>query len=96
VILLQGDHGATIEYKEQGIDPAQRLGILNAYYLPSNSLEAENGEQPAELLYPGISPVNSFRLIFDSYFNGDYGLLDDRSIVGRQSPYTELICTPPQ
>ncbi len=96
VILLQGDHGATVDYKEQGIDPALRLGILNAYYLPSNSPGLENGEQPTELLYPGISPVNSFRLIFDSYFHGDYGVLDDRSIVGRQSPYTELICTPPQ
>ena len=96
VIILQGDHGATIGYQEQGIDPALRLGILNAYYLPTGAEQDENVARPADMLYPGISPVNSFRLIFDTYFNADYGLLEDKSIIGRQSPYTELICEPPQ
>lgn len=94
VIILQGDHGATVAYQDHGIDPAQRLGILNAYYLPPYSRENGIQERPGELLYPSISPVNSFRLIFDAYFNAGYGLLEDRSIVGRQSPYTELICQP--
>jgi hypothetical protein len=92
VIILQGDHGATIAYQERGIDPAQRLGILNAYYLPSQP----DGHDPQELLHPAISPVNTFRLIFDSYFNASYSLLADRSILGRQSPYTELNCQAPQ
>jgi hypothetical protein len=96
VIILQGDHGATIAYQEHGIDPAQRLGILNAYYLPPHSPEDGIERRPDELLYPSISPVNSFRLIFDTYFNAGYGLLEDRSIVGRLSPYTELICSAPR
>jgi hypothetical protein len=28
-------------------------------------------------LYPTISPVNSFRLVFNSYFGGKYDMLDD-------------------
>jgi hypothetical protein len=97
IIIFQGDHGATIAYQEQGIDPAQRLGILNAYYLPNDPSAVETAQDdPAGSFYPGISPVNTFRLIFDTYFNGAYGLLEDLSIVGRQSPYTELICSLPE
>ncbi|MGW8224397.1 MAG: hypothetical protein ACWGOY_01625 [Anaerolineales bacterium] len=94
IIILQGDHGPTIAYQEQGIDPAQRLGILNAYFLPPEPDQSgAMNIKPAESLYQDISPVNSFRLIFDAYFNGDYGLLEDLSILGRQSPYTRLDCT---
>ena len=96
VIILQGDHGATIAYEELGIDPALRLGILNAYYLPAESQGDEMEVLGDELLYPTLSPVNTFRLVFDTYFNAAYGLLEDRSIIGRQSPYTELNCLPPQ
>jgi hypothetical protein len=30
-------------------------------------------------LYKSISPVNTFRVIFNEYFGGNYELLDDRS-----------------
>jgi hypothetical protein len=92
VIILQGDHGATIAYDQHGIDPSLRLGILNAYYLPASTGRAD---QAIEELYPQVSPINTFRLVFDSYFNGDYGLLPDLSILGRQSPYQVLDCDPP-
>ena len=88
IIILQSDHGATVDFEELDIDKSNRLGILNAYYLPANSL----GENPADQLYSTITPVNTFRTIFDQYFNGDYGLLEDISIVGRQSPITTLEC----
>ena len=45
-----------------------RMRILNAYYLP------DGGE---EVLYPSISPVNTFRLILNYYFGTSYPLLDD-------------------
>ncbi len=61
IIILQGDHGAI------NAPPALRLNILNAYYLPGN----------AQKLYPRISPVNTFRLIFNLYFGGHYEQLDD-------------------
>jgi hypothetical protein len=83
VIIIQGDHGATIDYAGAGIDATLRLGILNAYYLP--------GVEPGKI-YPTISPVNTFRLIFNVYFNGGYELLEDKSIFGRQSPFVHLDC----
>lgn len=84
VIILQGDHGATIDYQAHQIDKAYRLGILNAYFLPG---------LPPGMLYDTITPVNTFRLIFDHYFQGNYGLLKDKSIIGRQSPFTTLECS---
>ena len=47
-----------------------RTGILNAYYLPNHG---------AKDLYPGITPVNSFRYVLDYYFNGTYPLLPDKT-----------------
>ena len=29
------------------------------------------------MLYPSVSPVNSFRIIFDTYFGASYELLPD-------------------
>jgi hypothetical protein len=63
IIIIQGDHGY---WKDVGgIHP-----ILNAYYLPG----IQNNE-----LYPTISPVNTFRLIFNEYFGGQYEFLQDNS-----------------
>lgn len=64
IIILQGDHG--------GIDTLgqERMAILNAYYLP------EDGNR---LLYENISPVNTFRLVFNHYFGTRYDLREDTS-----------------
>jgi len=68
IIIVQGDHGPlpdlSFTYKE-------KMPILNAYYLPGMVME--------ETLYPSISPVNTFRVIQDSYFGQDLPLLEDRS-----------------
>lgn len=61
IIILQGDHGPWLQPK------AKRMQILNAYYLPGRNDE----------LYPTITPVNTFRLVFNLYFGGDYPLLED-------------------
>ena len=61
IIILQGDHGPWLQPKNK------RFWILNAYYLPENM----------DQLYPTISPVNTFRLVFNSYFGGNYDMLDD-------------------
>ncbi|MCH7588853.1 MAG: hypothetical protein IIC78_12600 [Chloroflexi bacterium] len=63
IILLQGDHGAP------GDNPVTRMPILYAYY----------SAEPNESFYPSISPVNSFRLIFNEIFNTSYPLLEDIS-----------------
>jgi len=85
VIILQSDHGASIDYERYGIDLVKKLGILNAYHLP--------GVDPGEL-YPSISPVNTFRLVFSTYFGADYQLLEDLSISGNSSPFQQLACDP--
>ncbi|HEU0297654.1 MAG TPA: hypothetical protein VFR47_33235 [Anaerolineales bacterium] len=61
IILLQGDHGPWFESNPE------HFFILNAYYLPGHT----------DQLYPHISPVNSFRLIFNNYFGGKYDMLPD-------------------
>jgi hypothetical protein len=55
---------------DHGLENENRLTILNAYYLP------ENGSAG---LYPSITPVNTFRYIFNTYFDGQYELLPDTS-----------------
>ena len=49
----------------------QKTKILSAYFLP------ENGRQ---MLYPRISPVNSFRVVLNSVFDAHLDLLPDRSL----------------
>lgn len=64
IIILQGDHGPT-----GALSPASRMKILNAYYI---------SEAAQESLYSTITPVNSFRIIFNHYFGSEYELLEDK------------------
>ena len=67
IIIIQGDHS----YKLIG---ANRLKILNAYYLPSGGTEQ---------LYKTITPVNTFRLILKYYFGKNYPLIPDNLFIAR-------------
>ena len=81
IIILQADHGADLTF-DNGIITwntqelpqdnmlQERFRILNAYYLPSGG---------SELLYDSITPVNTFRVVFDYYFGTNYGILEDKS-----------------
>jgi len=69
VIILQSDHGQRPNHHPDlliGIDEWRK--ILNALYLP--------GVDRTEL-NESISPVNTFRLIFNRYFGAAYRLLED-------------------
>jgi hypothetical protein len=81
VIVIQGDHGETAAQTKLGVAPARdwrydedslraRFGIMNAYHLP------DGGDA---LLYPSITPINTFRLIFNYYLGADFDLLEDSS-----------------
>jgi hypothetical protein len=81
IIVIQSDEGPhpyALEHDEDHYDFTKaplsdlqrKLRILNAYYLPGID---ETG------LYPSITPVNSFRLIFHDYFGADLPLLPDRT-----------------
>ena len=63
VIIIQGDHGPWLQPKER------RLTILNAYYLPGRE----------ETLSEAITPVNTFRVVFNLYLGGEFKLLPDQS-----------------
>jgi len=71
VIIVQADHGPVPEGSARPF-PEQRMAILNAYYLPPD-VEAE--------LYPSITPVNSFRVVFNALFNAQLDLLEDRVFI---------------
>jgi hypothetical protein len=78
LIILQGDHGSSFLSSEQGTSFYQeRFSILNAIHVSDETL-----------LYDSMSPVNTFRVIFNSCFGTTYKLLEDRSFYSlRNTPY---------
>lgn len=73
VVILQGDHGSAAHLDWRSPKPEQlheRMAILNAYYLP---------DALATTFYDSISPVNTFRIVFNHYFATDLPLLEDAS-----------------
>jgi hypothetical protein len=63
-----------------------KFGIFSSYYLPGLK---DTG------LYPEMSTVNSFRLVFNKYFGTTYSMLPDRSYVFRNElePYNFIDVT---
>lgn len=91
IIIIQSDHG--VMYRP-GIDDSAFVqqwtyldstdyipNNLNAYYLP------DGGDS---ILYPSITPVNTFRLIFNYYFNTSYEKLDDTTYVRDRTGVREI------
>ena len=75
IIILQADHGPDSFGTEGWRNPTlevfkEKMRIFNAYYLPGKG---------NEFLYETITPVNTFRVIFNAYFNENFKLLDDNS-----------------
>lgn len=89
IIVIQSDHGPLSEtithqtatenrddvYGRPPIEKQlrERVPILNAILVPESCRSA---------LYPTLSPINTFRLIFDSCLGSNYGLIDDASYWG--------------
>jgi len=83
IIILQGDEGPyppgtqTEMYDWTGATAKQlfeKVGILNALYLPGVD---------DTMFYSEMTPVNTFRIVFNHYFGTDYELLPDRSFASR-------------
>jgi len=92
IIILQADEGPHIP---RGTDRSSKWNaaseeellavkarILNAYYLPGVKKDA---------LYQSISPVNSFRVLFNLYFNTNLELLPDK-VYGHEQDRPYAFC----
>lgn len=77
VIILQSDHGPALydtPAMAKGVIPGRdylqaRFQILNAYHLPGGSAG----------LYDSITPVNTFRVVLNRYFQAGLPLLPDKN-----------------
>ena len=77
IIILEGDHGNRFynlpdaSAKAKYFSDKNEFKNLNAYYFFDRNYSQ---------LYDGVSPVNSFRVVFNQYFNKQYPLLSDSSV----------------
>jgi hypothetical protein len=82
IIILQSDHGSELNLDPEDVhrtDLKERMSILNAYYFPGKRYER---------LYNSISPVNSFRVVLNTFHGANLELLPDRSYYSKWSePY---------
>lgn len=75
VVVLASDHGGLVinDLGETANEPlsgiVERHSNLSAFYFPAKDYSE---------LYPGISPVNYFRVIFNKFLNQQEETLDDR------------------
>jgi hypothetical protein len=79
-VIIQGDDGTFVtlpdgERNDDKLDrfAEERLPILNAYLVP---------DKMRRKLRPDISPVNSFRLLFNECFGDRFELLPEKHLVG--------------
>jgi len=83
IIIIQGDHGTA--WETNWMDPSkddawQRLRNFDAIYFPD--------EEKRVQLNDDRTLVNTFRIIFNSYFGSEYEILDDRMYWGsNDKPY---------
>ncbi len=80
IIIVQSDHGPQANIDKWPYSEAylkERFGIVNAYFLPGVTKEC---------LYNNISPVNSFRVVFNQYFQAHLPLLPDTSYYAPLNP----------
>jgi len=87
VIVIQGDHGEPAVTTGFSEDDRIRAGyrILNAYHLPDGG---------GNVLYETISPINTFRTIFNYYLNADFEILEDKSYLGDGTDVTDVVRQP--
>ena len=82
IIIIQADHGPGAYLNNESYQESclkERFSILNAIYYPYGEMTD---------FYEAITPVNTFRVVFDAYFNTNLGLLEDRNYYSTSShPY---------
>lgn len=88
IIILQSDTGPAFGFDWANPDQKNlvtKIGILNAYHLPA----------PCDSqLYSSISPLNSFRVVFDCVFGGAYPLQPDITYYSDHHSLNGYVFTP--
>jgi len=69
IIILQADHGSVLGHPESRDNRRTNFEILNAYHFPGQ----ENCIHDRDII-----PTNSFRAMFNCYFDEDYPMLEAR------------------
>jgi len=80
IIVMMGDHGLRLQLRPLARDTClqESFAILNTLYLP---------DRDVPWLRDTISPVNTFRTIFDAYFSAGMGQLPDRHFFAHRRGY---------
>lgn len=92
IIVIQSDHGSSFL---MGDDDSiwknpdeqmllERMNNINLIYLPSQSYH---------ILSENVSPVNTFRLIFNNYLNADFEILPDNSYIFNGTGFEDVTFT---
>ena len=86
IIIIQSDHGDTVgKYKSGSAWTHDRLSNINYILLP------DKNENP---LYNTMTPVNTFRVLFNDYFNTNFEVLEDRIFFSEyEKPYNFIDVT---
>ncbi len=94
LIVVQSDEGQPLHYLDEPADLRswpdkellERFPNLNAIYFPDKNYEA---------LYPTLSSVNTFRIIFNQFFGTNLAILPDKNYMLPRyySPYGEVDVT---
>jgi hypothetical protein len=88
IIILQADHGPGSMLDWRSVEDSnlvERMAIFNAYYFPDQNYQA---------LSQNITPVNTFRVVFNTYWHTDYDILSDRSYLSTpHAPYSFIDVT---
>lgn len=84
VIIIQGDHGCRSDWQSTaGTDlipwKGTRDEYIRDYTAVLNTIYFPDGDYSA--FYPGITPVNTFRIVFNKYFGTKYELLPDKTFM---------------
>jgi hypothetical protein len=89
IILIMGDHGPASMFSWNIEEPGclwERTSNLYAILLP--------GHQSDGTVYPSMTPVNTFRVIFNTYFGTSLPLLEDSSyLMSWQQPTLKVDVT---
>ena len=77
-VIQASTEGRDFDWRKEATPDEWRhkMGILNALYLPGGEAGSGSGSGG---LHPAITPVNTFRIVFNEYFGADFELLEDRS-----------------